>query len=152
MTTVLGWIFHTGCERTTTSGRAAMGLTAGALVGAMLVTLAIFIPSLTTNMGLVTLAGLFVFPIAFGSWGVGLLLSLPGWWLLHRLGARCQTAAVLYGFGFTFVVLLAMGTEGFRDTPPNGWVLALGWAGIMAVAGAVVGWVVAKVAYEPARP
>ena len=141
----LGQIFHNGCERTTTVERAVTGLVMGALVGAGLVT----VFSIFVLGPLAIFAGI----LSFFVWGFGLFaIATPGWWVLYRLGARCQTAAVIYGGGLSFLTVgawvwipgLIYGADFSVMTK------ILPFAGVMGLAGAIVGWVVAKVAYEPA--
>lgn len=141
--TVLGRIFHQSCERETTLGKAAAGLAVGGVAGAGLTGVACL-------MGgpLAIIVFLFALPIWFG----GLfLIAAPGWWVLHRLGARCQQAAMIYGGGLTYAVCVAyVWLDG-----PRPFELQVLWSlpmfGLAAI-GVSVGWVVAKVAYEPVRP
>lgn len=141
MTTLLGRIFHTGCERETRIERAVEGIGAGIVTGAGLVTVAsIFF------MGHLAIAAFFA---SLAAWSVGLIAAAPGWWALHRLGARCQQAAMIYGGVLTAVVMLLIvrliSHPPFLEPP----VIAL--VAVVAAFGAIVGWVVAKVAYEPVK-
>ncbi|MDP1631378.1 MAG: hypothetical protein Q8L66_08155 [Caulobacter sp.] len=112
------------------------GLTMGALVGAGLVFLgtAVVLGPLAIYVGAVSL-----FFWAFGLF----VIATPGWWLLHRLGARCQTAAMIYGGGLTLAV------EAVYLAADYG-VLRGGPMLLAGLSGAAVGWVVARVAYAPA--
>ena len=139
----LGRILHNGCERTTTLGRAVKGLGIGTLVGTGLVTV--------VSAFVMGPLAIFAAIVAFFIWGFGLfVVATPGWVLLNWLGARCQPAAVMYGFGLTFVAVLAYvwleDTIGFEPDHLTGTLLG---AGLLATAGGIVGWVVAKVAYTP---
>ena len=143
--TWLGRILHSGCERTTTLGRAAKGLAVGTLVGTGLVTVvAAFV------MGPLAIVAAVV---AFFVWGFGLfVIATPGWALLYWLGARCQPAAVMYGFGLTFATVLAYLLVDAPCPPePDHLTNSLMMAVAVGLAGAIVGWVVAKVAFESAR-
>lgn len=113
-------------------------------------------------------------PFALGIWGLGLLFAIPGWLLLHRWGVRSRLVAAGYGALLTFVVVLAVLTGGFDLIPPapgssfsasvgdvptvienrltaQGWINAAHDAAMVAIAGAMVGWVVARVAYGRAK-
>lgn len=151
--TVLGRIFHTGCERTTTPQRAARGLAAGAATGAGLVGAALLVMSLPMGGGAVFI-GLVGFLYGLIIWAAGLLvIGAPGWWVLHRLGARCQQAAMIFGGFATFAVVgvclwgpvLFMGAR----LGDSGWLLAAYHAAISAI-GVAVAWVIAQIAYRPA--
>lgn len=150
--TILGRIFHQGCERETTLGGAAKGLATGALTGTGLVGVSFVVAGGLGGMGAVAVPmAIFVMLYALPVWAVGLLVfGVPGWWLLHRLGARCQQAAMIYGGGLCFVAALAVVgwamTSG-GEVPDLAQVLVL--ASILALMGAAVGWVVAKIAYKP---
>ena len=139
----LGQIFHNGCERTTTVGRAAMGLAIGTLVGTGLVT----VVSVFTMGPLAIFAAI----VSFFVWAFGLLvIATPGWVLLNWLGARCQPAAVMYGFGLTFATVLAYDwNQAPTSLEPDRLTATLLGAGLVAAGGGIVGWVVAKVAYSP---
>lgn len=141
--TVLGRIFHHGCERTTTGRRAAGGLLVGTFAGAALTAIATGVAS--------PLAGIIAFPIALIIWSVGLFaLGAPGWWVLHALGARCQQAAMIYGGVLTYAICLAyVWLDGPHPFEPR-ILWSLPMLGLTAI-GVAVGWIVAKVAYEPAK-
>jgi hypothetical protein len=141
--TWLGQIFHHGCERQTTVDRAVKGLAIGALTGAAIVSL--------FALPLGPLA-IFVFVFAFVIWVAGLfLVAAPGWWMLHRLGARCQQAAMIYGGGLTFFVVSAwVWIPGLiYGAAMSQMMQILPFAGLMTIPGIIVGWVVANVAYSP---
>jgi hypothetical protein len=165
--TLLGRIFHQGCERETTLGWASIGLFAGAVVGTVLVGLLFAvlgvveggsIASVVQVVLVVTFYGLFV-------WLAGLaVIGAPGWWILHSLGARCQQAAMIYGGALLLIINLSLpalighsAEDSGGPTVINGQLTAHGWvqqlktAIPMALIGAAVGWVVAKIAYRPAR-
>jgi len=143
----LGRIFHKNCERRTSLGRAATGLAVGSLAGAALTTLfwgvAALAADTTSPAGFII--ALVMFPFTLIVWTAGLFLLAPGgWWVLHRLGARCQQAAMIYGGGLTLVVLVAIFAIGSLGNPDR-W-----FTPTTAFIGVVVGWVVGRVAYEPA--
>lgn len=106
-------------------------------------------------------------------WLVGLTVAgLPAWIVLHRRGRRGWRAAVALGAGLTFTVfmLLSFGDDLIREPPPTGSTFSAGDAfgqivvdnqttaygyftkvlvsAIFALIGAVVGWVVWRVAYR----
>jgi hypothetical protein len=146
--TWLGRIFHKDCERQTSRGRAAIGLAVGSLAGTALTTLCWGVAALaadtTSPAGFVI--ALVMFPFTLIVWTAGLFLLAPaGWWALHRLGARCQQAAMIYGGGLTSVVLVAIYATGSLGNPDRWFVPTITFIGV------VVGWVVGKVAYEPAQ-
>lgn len=157
----LGRVFHQGCERETSFGSAVIGLLAGAGAGAGLT-------SIIATVG-VALAGFFTFDLgtavsglmigmaallySFVIWTLGLLLvGAPGWWLLHRLGARCQQAAMIYGGGATFTVCLIVTLLVLSTTNGTNVMVLLPYLALMTLQGVIVGWVVAKVAYAPVKP
>jgi hypothetical protein len=155
--TLLGRIFHTGCERRMTPIRAAMGLAAGALAGAGLTSMTLVALSVATDgpSSLGVIVGIFALPLLLIIWAGGLTLAAPGWWLLHVLGARCQQAAMIYGGLATFVatalfVPLVFG-GGIDRLFANLDALkaALGLAAALTPAGVIVGWIVARAAYGP---
>lgn len=147
--TVLGRIFHQGCERRMSPLGAAIGLAAGALTGGMLTGLAWAVATAPTGgLPAVVFAVELVLPIATMVWGAGLVVvGLPGWLVLHLLGARCQQAAMLYGGGLGVAAGALIGAAG------NGFAAPSLVAGVfLGIAGVLVGWVVAKVAYAPVKP
>jgi hypothetical protein len=105
---------------------------------------------------------LLAFPLALTGWAVGLaVLATPEWWVLHRLGARSQSAGMAYGGGVCALLALAVSLflplslapaeEGYKvlTTP----ISVAGWSGVLpgiflfAAMGVLVGWVVSRVAY-----
>jgi hypothetical protein len=147
---------------TTTPAKVIKSLCFGALAGAALV---------AGGFGvLFVLAGslaylpllLLAFPIALAGWAIGLgVVATPGWWVLHTLGARSQSAGMAYGGGLCALVALAVSlflplsfapaNEGYKilATP----ITEAGWDGVapgillFAAMGVLVGWVVNRVAY-----
>ena len=147
--TLLGRIFHTGCERTTTKGRAAKGLAVGTLLGGGLTSLAwasaVAVFDGLGGIGIVV--AIVATPVVLIVWAVGLfLIGAPGWAVLHALGARCQQAAMIYGGGLTLTVLLAFL---FWDSAHVDRSVALAAICVLGPVGVAVGWVVAKIAYAP---
>lgn len=148
--TWLGRIFHQGCERTTTVGRAAKGLAIGTLLGGGLTVLAwwsaVAVFDGLGGMGMIV--AIVASPLVLIVWAIGLfVVAAPGWAALHTLGARCQQAAMIYGGSLTLGAALAYlwwdGTHLDR-------LIALPTTCVFGPIGIAVGWVVAKVAYEPA--
>jgi hypothetical protein len=146
-----------------TSRRAAVGLASGAVCGAVLVVGFELVLSVadgvaeaaagrTTVIGsaFASAAPIFVlsFLVAFVAYGAGLVcLAGPLWALLHVYGARSAPVAVLLGAAL------------------NGGVIFLLYAGVIeprffrlvaaaafALAGAIVGFIVWRVAYRRATP
>ena len=79
------------------------------------------------------------FAIALVVWIVGLGLTSPIWWGLHNLGMRCWSLAAPLGaalLGGAALLLTGLSSEALWIVPP------------MALIGAVVGFVVWKVAYS----
>ena len=126
----------------------------GSLLGAVLTCLAGAALAVLIRQPAMMIFAVPVFPFVLLVWFVGLVaVAGPGWWLLHRLGARCQQAAMIYGGGLTFVVIAGLGplyTSSEVDLSER-WRMILHTAGVFALIGLIVGWVVAKVAYEPAK-
>jgi hypothetical protein len=145
--TILGRIFHQRCERETTLGRAVLGLLAGAATGGVLTSLLHAAVGVAGGIGGVAITwSVRVFAISFLIWLIGLVvIAGPGWWVLHRSGARCQEAAMTYGGGLTFVVLAMLSVGGANPAGLTG-------AAILAGVGVAVGWVVARVAYGKPAP
>lgn len=160
---------HTVYE--TTLPRAALGLAAGAVAGAILVALWFVLD----NTDLQSLRqyglsdGLYAFVPALLVWGGGLLLvaTLP-WLVLHRRQMRSPPVAVVLGTVLTFLAVLAITTRGFGlfdvgdfSAADNGgptWIdgrlTAHGWAEALKAAlvfcpfGAMVALVVWRTAYR----
>lgn len=89
-----------------------------------------------------------VVPAAFIAWSAGLvLLGVPGWFVLHAIGARSQQTAMIYGAGLpTFVVMLVQMTTNPKYDDWAVWIPPLLAAGV----GAGIGWVIARIAYRRA--
>lgn len=142
-----GRILHQRCERETTLGRAAFGLLGGAATGGVLTSLLHAAVGVAGGIGGAAITwSVRVFAISFLVWLIGLVvIASPGWWALHRLGARSQDAAMIYGGGLTFVVLAMLSVGGANPAGLTG-------AAIMAGVGVAVGWLVARLAYgRPAQ-
>src|SRR5947209_4016765 len=151
--------------------RAVAGLFVGAVSGTVLVVAYALVDGLqATHYSAPDFGSLYVILIAATIvWTLGLLVIAPlPWWLLHAAGSRSWLTAIALGFVLTFVVVLAALTHGFglsieepfsvRDfggatwldgkLTPHGWQEALTGAYMCALAGAIVGYVVWKVAYR----
>ena len=142
--TIPGRTLHQRCERETTLRWATVGLLAGAATGAVLTSLLYAVAAAVGGVAgaVVILSGLFALPISFLIWLIGLVvIAGPGWWVLHRFGARCQEAAMIYGGGLTFLVLAMLSAGGANPAGLTG-------SAIMAAIGVAVGWVVAWIAYS----
>ncbi len=74
-------------------------------------------------------------------------LGLPAWALLHRLGWTGPLQAVFFGGLITFAgsvgLMLAIGGSLSESVGP---------ASLLALDGAVVGWVIQRIAYSPIKP
>lgn len=143
--TMLGRIFHTGCERETSGGPAAGGLVVGAAVGAAATVMVLGMPNLLTGDVGMFVATFVMFPTAFAVWIAGAALAAPGWFVLHSLGARCQQAAMIYGAVLTGAVTVA-GLLLLSGAHYPWQQFAMTFAA-MTLVGAMVGWIVASIAY-----
>jgi len=155
--------------------RAVLAILVGTLVGAAMVT--IWLLAGAGDWRSLQLHGLqigiLIFINAAVIWAIALLaIAAPLWIVLHRRNIRNWPAAGILGGGLTFVITLGLLTNGFGlMTPANlsakddggatwvdsrltlhGWIVALEIAAICAIAGALVGLIVWRVAYRtPAR-
>jgi hypothetical protein len=90
------------------------------------------------------------FPVALICWTIGLILvGAPGWILLHALGLRSRLAAGAYGAVAAFAG--GFGAQAWILPHARHWSDYLAAAGVVALMGAPVGWVVAATAYRPER-
>jgi len=150
-------------------GMAALALLAGALAGAAITTS----PAALMAMGRREGYGFafVIFLAAFAVWSLGLVtFGAPAWCALHRRGLRSRGAALILGaglasaVGFTInVVLGLMIGEGYSSGDSGGdiWIgghlTFYGWsqdvlgAVVLGLLGAMVGWVVWRVAYRRAH-
>lgn len=102
----------------------ARGLFVGAVTGSVITTLPVVLsvnyPDRLADIAFHALAlGLIVFVCAFLVWLFGLVIvGLPSWLVLHRLGYRNVVAAVVLGFVATFFVTLAWRSNFFALPPP----------------------------------
>ena len=157
---------------TTNPRRAAMALLAGAGAGAVLVVLWSFWghadPRYVRDYW--RRDALIVFTYAAVVWAAGLLVIAPvPWLMLHRNGWRSWWIAAVLGAGLSFVVALALLTDGFglmqmsgsisaADSggptrvdgrlTPHGWAEASKFALVCSVLGGLVGLVVWRTAYR----
>ena len=150
-------------DRTTTPGKVVLGLCAGALTGALIVTGGYGLAFLVSGTFIYLLILPLVFGVALLAWGIGLTtLAAPGWWLLHAIGIRSQVVSAVYGgvlcaaLGLAVAALLPLSiapTGEVLSTPlsRSGLLGVLPVIGLFGVAGAVVGIVVARVAYGRRR-
>lgn len=146
------------------------GIAAGAIAGGLLVILGLSATGLWS--GTLTAGDLLMLiPVFVGAaltWGQGLIVfaALP-WYVLHRLGLRGWRTAITLGAGLTFTAGALFqfmelwnragqtGTygDGTGTILIDGWPTLYGWRVtlelpiLLALAGAIVGWVVWRVAY-----
>lgn len=156
----------------TTFPRALLGLVSGVVTGATLVTLWSFAGSGDVHPNLVSEAA-FVFTFAAAFWATGLTIvaALP-WLCLDHYGLRGWTVAVALGVVLTFLVVIAILTNGFglltasgsfsaadnggatwidgRITP-HGWATAFQFSAVCAAIGGIVGLAVWRTAYRRVR-
>ncbi len=131
-------------------GRAALGLFVGALIGTGVTAMAwIVLAMVSGEAGMSILFTIIVIPASFVAWSAGLvLLGVPGWFVLHATGARSQKAAMIYGASLpTLVVVLVQMTTSSKYDDWAVWIPPLLAAGV----GAVIGWVIARIAYGRAN-
>lgn len=156
---------------------AVTGMAAGALAGGLLVTGTSAVGMALSGGWLWTPPWLILLMLAAASgvWGLGIaLLGAPIWWLLHRGGIRSPVAAVALGVSLTFFVGVFIGTGGFglsyggpgtvsmsdgggatvvtNQITLHGWLSAVRMAGLLAIGGGIVGYVVRRVAYGSPPP
>lgn len=133
--------------------RVALGLAAGAIVGAAFIMPLGFddIGDLQDLPGLK--AALVIFAGLAALWAAGLMLfaSLP-WLILHRKGKRSWGNAVVLGTMLSFVVTLGLVTQAFArsDGGPGTIDGRLAFALLCGLIGAIVGAVVWRTAYRRA--
>lgn len=139
----------------TTLGRAALALLAAAICGAAYLTILV----LTDQIDFFALHA-----VAFLGLG-SLVLALPVWWLLHRLGQRTPFQAAICGATLSLVSYLAcrklnwrylaahfMGPAPVSDSVGAGYWPAMIEAAVwVSIAGAIAALVMWRIAYRPAR-
>ena len=153
--------------------RVVAGILAGTITGAAIVTVAMLWPERDLQLLLALQGGATVFVFASIIWAAGLLLlaTLP-WALLHHYRRRGWGSAVALGIVLTFIVWFGVATYGFGLSIPGdlrdagspggptvvdgrltsqGWIEAFQKAWVFSVAGALVGFVVWRVAYRRAK-
>ena len=82
-------------------------------------------------------------------WAGGLIVvGIPGWIALRALGWHSRRAGAVFGGVATFVVSLILGLRLNPSMADKPWRL-LPFVGVLALMGAVVGWVVAATAHTP---
>lgn len=149
--------------------RAIFGIVAGAMTGAILVTLWSFVGMTRFDEHWLRHA-LAIFTYAAGVWAAGLILVAPvPWFILHRCGLRSWPMSLALGLTLTFVVVLGLLTNGFGAVAspsglsaadnggptwtdgrltPHGWFEAFQFAAMCGAVGAAVGLAVWRVAYR----
>jgi hypothetical protein len=145
---------------TTNPRRATMAATAGAVVGALGVTIVVLLLA-TVATGVVSAADLtvaiLIFIVALIGWSLGLFLfGLPLWWLFHRNGWRGRRVAMLLGAATTYVIVFLLEISGgifavATGDSDGGHLTSLVWAGLMALLGAIVALVIWRVAYRQSQ-
>lgn len=139
----------------TTLGRAALALLAVAICGAGYLTILV----LTDQIEFLPLVALAFLALA------SLLLAVPAWWLLHRLGQRSAIHAAIWGailgpvsylacreLNWRFLAAHFMGPAPVSDSLVAGyWPAMIESAVWFSIAGAIVGLVMWRIAYRPAR-
>lgn len=138
--------------------RATLAATAGAVVGALGVTIVVLLLA-TIATGVVSagdlIVAILIFIVALVGWSLGLFLfGLPLWWLFHRNGWRGRRVAMLLGALTTFVIVLLLEMSGgiLAVTTGNsdaGHLISLVWIAVMALLGALVALVIWRIAYRP---
>ena len=142
---------------TTNPRRATLAATAGAVVGALGVTIIVLLLA-TAATGIVNASDLIIailiFIVALVGWSLGLFLfGLPLWWLFHRNGWRGRRVAMLLGAATTYVIVFLLEISGgifavATGDNDGGHLASLVWAGLMALLGAIVALVIWRVAYR----
>jgi hypothetical protein len=143
---------------TTNPRRATLAATAGAVVGALGVTIVVLLLA-TIATGVVSagdlIVAILIFFVALVGWSLGLFLfGLPLWWLFHRNGWRSRRVAMLLGALTTFVIVVLLEVSGgifavATGDSDSGHLTSLVWAGVMALLGAIVALVIWRIAYRP---
>jgi hypothetical protein len=150
-----------GADYETTIFRAVPALLGGAVAGASIVVLFLAIAGVIddgTAPGLIPgqlfntafmLAPMVFMTIAAGA----LFVAVPCWWVLHRMGRRTRGEAALLGLilcsAFGFVPLDDMMSAGVT---PRGALEAGAAVAVLALAGAVAGLTIWRIAYRSADP
>lgn len=157
---------------TTSVGRVAMAIAAGTLTGAALIAVWSMVGANAVDAVLLR-GALVVFVYAAVVWSMGLIVvaSVP-WSILHYFEYRNWPVAVGLGSILTFIVVSGFLTNGFGAYTGSGgfsaadsggptwvdghlttygWREAFSFAAICSVAGAIVGFVVWRMAYRTAE-
>ena len=144
--------------------RTAPAILVGATMGALSVAAWLVGPAMVSQERGAEFLLFATFVTAWVVWVVGLtLVGAPLWVVFERAGRRTPPYALGLGAAATFIasalLLLLMDMGGSssldgRDVVINGrrtaygWSLLLSGAGLMALAGAMVGWTVWRIAYR----
>ena len=134
----------------------AVALGVGTLWGSALVAASVLIVSTAMSLtygdfgqviGGGALMALMAFLFSLPVWAGGLIMvGLPGWALLNALGWRSRWAGAAFGGVATFVAVLTLNLVLNLRSAAELWEIAP-LAGVLALMGAVVGWVVVTTAY-----
>lgn len=145
-------------KRSLDISRAIMGVLAGGAVGGAAVVLFWVVAGLVISGGLQTGSGfelgsfvtimLIAWFIATAVFWLGIVgLGVPVWALVHRIGWAGSAQAAIVGGLVTFAgsigLLLSMGGALPEIIGPASW---------LALDGAMVAWLVQRIAYRPVRP
>ena len=136
--------------RRTSPTRIAMAFLGGPIVGGLLVGFWLVARNLdpgdldTGGFVLAVFAAFGAATVASIAFGAGIVvLGSPVWWLLHRLGQTSAWTATLAGGVVTFCgsgILIACG----MGSPDLDWLALI-------LDGAIVGWLIQRIAYRPIR-
>lgn len=135
-------------------------LVVGTLTGSALLAVGVIATALVTGLvhgapdealgGGLLIAVLFLL-FSLPIWAAGLIVvGIPGWIALHALGWRSRWAGATFGGGATFIAALILGLRFNALNRGNPWEVSL-MAGVLALIGAVVGWMVVRHAYDQGR-
>jgi len=146
----------TGADYETTIFRAVPALLAGSMAGAAVIVVAMAVAGVIDDgtapdliPGQMFNTAVILTPLVFMTFAAGaLFLAVPCWWVLHRMGRRTCREAVLLGVllcgACGFVPLGEMVSTGNGKAALE---VAVAFA-VMAVAGAVAGLTIWRIAYR----
>jgi hypothetical protein len=135
-------------------GAVILALAAGALTGGVSIGVAFAVSTILEShrdAATVLPVALIVSFFAFVVYATGLaVLAAPIWAVLHAVGLRGWRAAVLLGGGLCFLVGFGMAADGAVSAYQAAELLPAGAhsGGLFAASGAIVGFVIWKVAYR----